>query len=319
MTGREQPPEPRPGAVGASADGTGAPSGRRLPGHIASALEQQKNRIASGRNLTDTAGQPWAGRTFEHSRPEDPADDGRADPRLAEALRRWGAAEAEETEVVSALPGTRVFVAARAQHSPEHASTDDGHAGDKAADMVLCSLTAPDGRRALPVFTSAEAVTAWASDARPIPFEARRVALSCVQDGAQLMVLDPGTGPGFVVRRPAVWAVAQGEEWVPSYESPEIRDSLAAAAQSFEDVAALVPARGPRADGVAEGGLRLRGGGLGPELECHVFVHSGLTREALAGLMERVSRALTGSEAVARLADSMALKVLDAALLEGPG
>lgn len=291
---------------------------RRLPGHIASALEQQKNRIASGRNLTDTAGQPWAGRTFEHSRPADPSDDGRADPRLAEVLRRWEAAEAEESEVVTALSGARVFVAARAEHSPEHGSAPDAHEGDKAADMALCSLTAPDGRRALPVFTSAEAVTAWAADARPIPFEARRVALSCVQDGAQLMVLDPGTSPGFVVRRPAVWAVAQGEAWAPSYASPLIRDALAAAAQSFEEVAALVPARGPRADGATAEGLRLRGGGLGPELECHVFVHSGLTREALAGLMERVSRALTGSEAVTRLADSVALKVLDAALLDAP-
>ncbi|GAA1353522.1 SseB family protein [Falsarthrobacter nasiphocae] len=302
MTGAERP---------------GGEEARSLPGHIAAALERQKNRIAGGENVADTAGQPWAGRSFEHSRPLDPEDDGRADPAFASVLARWSAGEAEETEVARALPGVRLFVAVRADHAPDPGAQsshphDDAAAGDKAADMSICSLVAPDGRRALPVFTDSAFVAQWASDARPVPFDARRLALSCVQDGAALLVIDPGQDDGqFVLRRPAVWALAKGEEWTPAFDSADVSDALAACAAQFPEVAAIRPARGAGVDSTGPRGTR-RGGGAGPELQCQVFVHSGLTAEAVARLMERVSQEIARSSIVAEKADSLSLRVLNA-------
>lgn len=294
---------------------------RRLPGHIESALEQQKARISAGENLTDTAGQPWAGRSFEHSMPADPQDDGTADPRLMEVLDQWSQRQAGESDVVRALAEVRLFVAARAEHADaddadpahqhiDHEHSDNDHAhGDKAADMVLSSLTAPDGRKAIPVFTSADAVTAWAPDARPIPFDARRVALSCVQDGASLLVIDPGPGSNFIVRRPAVWAIAKGEPWEPSYASAAVQAALDAVSLRLPNIAALRSARGPRANAVSSAGEMLDGGGLGPELVCEVFIPAGLTREQLSAEMERVSAALAADQTIVDSADSLSLKI----------
>ena len=75
--------------------------------------------------------------------------------------------------------------------------------------MALVTLKAPDGRTAMPVFTSAAALTAWHPEARPVAVYAARAALSAVAEGAELLVLDPGSEFTFVVRRPAVWALAQ--------------------------------------------------------------------------------------------------------------
>ncbi len=296
---------------------------RQLPAHIQHSLEQQKKRIAEGQNLTDTAGQPWQGRDFEHSMPADPQDDGTIDPAFERILAGWNTGERDEKDVVASLPGVRLFVAARAEHapaeehdgapaSPDPAAAEAHAAGDKAADMTLCSLTAPDGRKALPVFTSADKVTAWAADARPLPFDSRRLALSCVQDGASLLVIDPGEGVNFVVRRPAVWALAKGEDWAPSYESGDVARALREIADEEPWLARVSPARGPRVDAILPGGEQARGGGLGPELECRVFVYRGLTQEQLGALMERVAHAVSASGVLADEADSLTLKILDA-------
>jgi hypothetical protein len=185
--------------------------------------------------------------------------------------------------------------------------------------MVLSSLTAPDGRKALPVFTSADKVVDWSTDARPIPFDARRLALSCVQDGASLMVLDPGAGVNFVVRRPAVWSLGKGESWVPSYRDAEVARALADLSDGIPQVARILPAQDPRSNARAASGpaagQALRGGGLGPELECRVYLHSGLTRTELDGLMDRVAHHIGVHAVLADRADSLSLKVLDASQL----
>ena len=52
------------------------------------------------------------------------------------------------------------------------------------------------------------------ADARPVAVYAARAALSAVAEGAELMVLDPGSEVTFVVRRPGLWALAQqGQLW----------------------------------------------------------------------------------------------------------
>ena len=148
---------------------------RHLPPHIAAQL-----RSAGG--PTDTGGQAWEGRNLgdgtshTHQFPDDP---GTADPSAARALAAWRDGRAGEQDVVAALAGIRVFVPIVAQISRSHI-TQDGLVSDKEADMALVSLQASDGPKALPVFTSTQALSAWNGDARPVAADIRRAALSAV-------------------------------------------------------------------------------------------------------------------------------------------
>lgn len=199
----------------------------------------------------DSAGTPWAGRTLVDS--PFAGDDGALAPALAAVLdaARASGEPVDVEALVLALPGVRLFVPVTAVS----AGTDEATGGDLGADMAIPTLRSPDGRDALPVFTSVAALTAWSAKARPVPVEARRAAVSAVQEGQQLLVLDPGvSGPAgsVVVPRPAVWALAQGEPWTPSWRDPEVAAALAAIAARMGGVADITGSRGPGAGGAGE-------------------------------------------------------------------
>ncbi len=136
--------------------------------------------------------------------------------RLPRGAGRTAAGAGDEAAVVASLATARVFVPILATLAEEGDGVADLHA-DKQADMALVTLKAPDGRTAMPVFTSAASLAAWHPEARPVAVYAARAALSAVAEGAELLVLDPGSPITFVVRRPAVWALAQQRDWTPSY------------------------------------------------------------------------------------------------------
>jgi hypothetical protein len=218
-----------------------------------------------------------------------PDDDGSADPALLGAL-----GSGDLRRVVAALASARVLVPVVAVLGESGESSLTGLATDKSADMALVLLTAPDGRQALPVFSSTGALQVWDARARPVPVHARRAALSAVDDGCQLLVVDPG-GAGVLVPRPAVWAVAQDRPWVPSPEQPDVLRAVAALA---EDEPELVRAG-------CEPGRRA-------ELAVVLAVVPGLSRERLDALTARVGDALAASPAVAEHVDSLELRVVPA-------
>lgn len=169
-----------------------------------------------GARGTDSAGVPWAGRDLA-AQPF-AGDDGACDPALAAALAGGSLAD-----VVRAWAPTRALV-------PVVAVLGEGDdlvpaAGDKSADMALATLTGRDGTRALPVFTSTAALAAWDPAARPVPVEAARAAQAAVAEGCDVVVLDTSR----VLPRPAVWAVAQGRDWLPPAEDPEVLAEVAVA------------------------------------------------------------------------------------------
>lgn len=220
-------------------------------------------------------------------------DDGAPDAALVTAL-----GTADLPAVVAALASARVFVPVVAVLGETGESSLTGLASDKSADMALVTLTAPDGRQALPVFSSAEALAGWDARARPVPVRARRAALSAVDDGCDLLVVDPG-GAGVVVPRPALWAVAKDEPWVPSPTHPEVLRAVA-------EVAGAVGAHEPALAGAScEPGRRA-------ELAVVLALRPGLDRDELAALTTRVSEALAGRPEVADLVDSLELRVVPA-------
>lgn len=106
--------------------------------------------------------------------PADPSDTGEADPDLAAAL-----AGESVTQIRVCLLKARLLVPVVA------APVDEGD-----AEMAVPLLVAADGRRALPVFSSYDALRAWRADARPVPMSGARVMAGARAEGYDGVVLD---------------------------------------------------------------------------------------------------------------------------------
>ncbi len=281
---------------------------RPLPGHIAAAL-------AGAGGAADSAGQPWAGRSLSGDSAhihnfED--DDGAADPGYLAALAALASGDGDEAAVVAALATARVFVPILATLAEE----GDGAGGlqaDKQADMALVTLKAPDGRTAMPVFTSAASLQAWHPEARPVAVYAARAALSAVAENAELLVLDPGSAVTFVVRRPAVWALAQQRDWTPSYADPELARSLGEAAVGFPAVRRVEIHPGGGVASRAADGTTLPGGGSGPELRVMLYLEDGLDAAGVQSIVSGLNSAWARNEVFAERVDSIEVKLQRAA------
>lgn len=68
-----------------------------------------------------------------------------------------------------------------------------------------------------PGFSGIPPLTAWHSDARPVPIESERLVLRAIEAESQLVVLDPGAESSFLLRRPAMFAFVQSQPWTPSW------------------------------------------------------------------------------------------------------
>ncbi|MDO5618719.1 SseB family protein [Kocuria sp.] len=288
-----------------------APGSRPLPPHIAAQL-----RSAGGE--TDTGGQPWAGRDLAHGHHHQFVDDdGAADAALARTLVEWQSGSVAETDVVAALADTRLFVPVMAEVSHSEI-TEDGLVADKEADMSLVTLQAADGRKAQPVFTSDRLITQWHASARPVAAQVRKIAIAAVKDGTELLVLNPGSDAPFVVRRPALWAVAKGEGWAPSYTSGEVSQAVLQSALGLDGVAGAYvrPGRGvdavrsdSQAVAVGEFAGALRGGGSGPELTVVLQLLPGMNRERLNHVVAAFQNRLATERVVAEKVDSLEISL----------
>jgi len=237
-----------------------------------------------------------AGRELPPSSPF-AGDDGTADPRVAAALDALGSGTGSVSGVVDALHGTRVLVPVLAELEVADVVVHDGHAHtvDKEASAGIVALRAPDGRTALPVFTSVATMTAWRSDARPVPSDIARAALSAVTEGWEVVVVDPGGPITVLLPRPAVWALAQQTRWVPAVGPDGVDDEIRAAV-----VASVAPVRGVVAvDAVA---------GTRAEVAVLVDLVPGLDRAGLDSVLRGVNDALATVELVAARVDSIEIR-----------
>lgn len=248
-----------------------------------------------GETAGDSAGVPWAGRSFEpnaHS-----ADDGSADPALLAALLRFRAGEGSQSEVVEAFRSARVLIPLVAEKGEEGVAPS-GLTVDKTQELSIVTVAAPDGRRVQPVFSSVDTMRTWDATARPIPVEAVRAALAASAEDTDLIVLDPTSDTEFVIRRPAVWALAQGQRWEPSFLSPEV---FAALQESVAHELAVIDVSVAPGDPDA----RLRG----PELIVVLELVDGLEREVLDAVLARLAQRWAADDRIAVLADSLTVKL----------
>ncbi|MBX3097956.1 MAG: SseB family protein [Salinibacterium sp.] len=246
--------------------------------------------------MTDSAGVPWAGRRFEQNASSD--DDGAAPEALMEAIRRFHTGELGEADVVDAVRDSRLLIPLVAELGADGV-TEHGH--DKSQELSIVTVAGPDGRTVLPAFTSVDAMARWNSSARPVPATAARVALAAASEGTDLVVLDPTSDTEFVVRRPALWAIAQAQQWTPSHADPDVLAAFMAGAEPEPVVAAVLLAAG-------DPGCRL----AGPELIVQLSLAPGLDQVALDTLLARVRDRWSHDELIAARVDSMRVVLVGA-------
>ncbi|MCU1481988.1 MAG: hypothetical protein JWQ19_2774 [Subtercola sp.] len=248
----------------------------------------------------DSAGQPFSGRHFEASTSAFEGDDGSASPHVLETMRRFVAGQASQADVVDALRDARLLVPLVA-HAGETGIDDHGHLVDKTQELSIVTVTTPDGRSALPAFTSTAAMAAWNPKARPIPTEARRVALAAASENTDIVIVDATSPTEFVVRRPAVWAMAQGMPWRSPADDPEVLAVFSESVVAESAVSAVSLQNGDPTSRM-----------LGAELVARLELLPGLDQGALTTLLARLHERWSQSPIVAQRVDSLAVTLVTA-------
>jgi hypothetical protein len=244
----------------------------------------------------DSAGQPWEGRHFDAN--AFAGDDGSASEALILARASFHGREADASVVVDALREARLLIPLVA-HLGEAGENEHGQLVDKSQELSIVTVEGPDGRNVLPVFSSVAAMQAWDPAARPVPADGARVALAAASEETDLVVLDATSETEFVVRRPALWAIAQSQPWVPSHLDPEVFRAFAESISSelaVQDVQLIA----------GDPDARL----VGPELIVSLELAEGLTQEELDAVLARLAHRWAASDTIAVRVDSLRVKLV---------
>ncbi|WP_460632428.1 SseB family protein [Leifsonia lichenia] len=250
---------------------------------------------ADAAKAADSAGQPWEGREFDENVFGD--DDGSAPPALLGALAAFRAGEVGAEAVVDAVRASRLLIPLMARLG-ESDTTEDGLLIDKTQELAIVTVAGPDGRTVLPVFSSVTAMQTWNRDARPVPADGMRVALAAAAEDTELVVLDPTSETEFVLRRPALWAIAQSRAWLPSDRDPEVFAAFTASIGSELGVHDIELVAG-------DPGARL----AGEELVVRLTLSSGLTREELDAVLSRLAQRWAADDVIATRVDSLRVQL----------
>lgn len=123
-----------------------------------------------------------------------PGDDGQPDPQIRRRLAAVGGTDPNSyLQAIAALCTVRLLVPVVATATVE-GRTVGGLPSDKEAEMAVVLLQTADGRKAMVAFTGLDTLSAWNSDARPVPVTLDLAAGSAKQEGAEALLIDVG-GP----------------------------------------------------------------------------------------------------------------------------
>lgn len=257
-------------------------------------------------NHGDSAGQPWAGRSFEPN--PNANDDGSADAAVIAAIEAFRSlpltdpARAEAQSAVIATIGRSRLLMPLVAEAGDHGVGPNGLVVDKTQELALVTVAGPVGQKVLPAFTSVTAMSRWREDARPVPVEARRAALAAVLEEVNWIVVDPVSPTEFVIRRPAVAAMAKGEPWVPAHADPELQ-------AAFHQGAAADPY--VREIRLVAGDADARG--MSEDLIAQLVLIPGLAQDDVTRTLQALSRAWSDEPLFAERIDAMKIQIVPGA------
>jgi hypothetical protein len=167
-------------------------------------------------------------------------DDGSADPAAAAALSAFAAGTGSEHAALLALAAARLLVPVVAEAAPAAAGPQPVPpvGGEKSSDLALPALVGQDGRRALPAFTSLEALARWQPSARPMPADSAQVWRAAAADSGAVIIDVAGPVP-LAVEGARLAALAQGAPVPPPHQDPDIQ---AAVETAITEALAALPA-----------------------------------------------------------------------------
>lgn len=255
----------------------------------------------------DSAGRPFAGRSFEPHPFE--GDTGEADPALHEALTSFaeirqdseGDTERAFSQLIDALRGARLLVPLIAE-AGDYGLTESGAVVEKTQELSIVHVEGPDGRAVAPLFSSVETMGRWNPQARPVPVEAARAALATAAEGLGLMVLDPGSPHVVTLRRGALESIATGNPYRSPLSDPDVRAALEEGTKPYGgDVVAVDIKSGDSTRTLA-----------GPEVTVALTLVPGLAADALSRMLEGISEAWTNHPVLMARVDGLAITVMSA-------
>ncbi|MEN8652936.1 SseB family protein [Streptomyces sp. 21So2-11] len=174
-------------------------------------------------------------------------DDGTADPRLTAALAAWADDPAAEPQVLEALAGARLLVPVVAVLG-EVETDENGLRREKTSDMAVPTLQAGD-RRALPAFTSTEALARWNPQARPVAVPLHQALKAAAHECVDTVVIDLAGPVPYQLMGSALLALAEGRTSAAPLDDPAVTGAVRAAVAA--EPAVLLAHLGPgSADGV---------------------------------------------------------------------
>jgi len=241
---------------------------------------------------TDSAGVPWEGRSFQPN--PHAGDSGETPPEVSEALGAWRSGSGTYSGLIAAFAANR-FLIPLVAHAGDDFDSNNPVMEDKVQELSVVTVAGPNGEKVIPVFTAAAAMKTWNAEARPIPIDAQRVALAAASEHTDRIVVNPGTD-SIVLRRPVVWAMAQGGDYLAPWESTEFRANtlaLLADVEYLHDV--TLSAGDPRSTGD------------GPDVTLSLTVHSGLEPAAIRALIDEVHARVSASELFMSRVDALTL------------
>jgi len=158
-------------------------------------------------------------------------DDGSGAPALAAALADWArerdtsrAGDAERA-VIGALHSARLLVPVVAVLG-EAETGPDGLRREKTSDMAVPTIQAPDGRRALPAFTSTQSLARWRADARPVAVPLPQALQALAHERADTLLIDLAGPVTYELTGQALRAAALGPDRPDPLDDPAVREAL---------------------------------------------------------------------------------------------
>ncbi len=242
----------------------------------------------------DSSGVPWEGRSFQPN--PHAGDSGETPPDVAAAITAFREGAGSFAVLANTLAGSRALIPL-VTHAGDEFDAANPVMEDKIQELAVVTLAGPHGEQVYPAFTSADAMRAWKSDARPIPIDFRRIALAAAGEGVDRIVVNPGTDQ-IVLRRPTVWAIAQGETVVSPWESDALLADVRAALSSVDQVlnVSLEP-------------VDVHATGLGPELRLITTLVAGLDETAMKAIISEVHSLAASSLLLTQSVDSLEITI----------
>ncbi|MEO6144348.1 MAG: SseB family protein [Dermatophilaceae bacterium] len=195
---------------------------------------------------SDSSRLPWAGRALSSTGFDN--DTGEADPTLLARLTDGS----DEVALLAAVSGARLLVPIVA--APTGIDDSGELMVERSTEMAVVTLLSPDGQRALPVFSSLAALSAWDASARPSPVTSAGAAQAAVSERCDVLLLDAGSGHQLVLRPSMLWALAQQRDWLPAHTDPFVAQAILRATAEETEVTDCF---GEEGDPVGAGILRV--------------------------------------------------------------